>query len=139
MKIRVVCPSCSGYLEKEVDENEVQDNLVLCGKCKVPAVIYNAETGEAIAGGSPCISGVVVCAENSDVQAVIPDGLSKEEIVQSLRFIAGAIESDSSQLIIAKVDINLEDDKMIIIKTGSKCPEANIDKEDRSPCAGQIR
>jgi hypothetical protein len=129
MKIRVVCPCCGGYLEKEVDENEVQDNLVACGKCKIPAVIYNAETGEVIAEGSPCIPGVVACAENSDVQAVIPDGVTKEEIVQSLRYIADAIESDSAQLMIAKVAINLEDDKMIIIKTGSECPDANIDKE----------
>jgi hypothetical protein len=132
MKIRVVCPSCNGYMDKEVDEDEVRENLVSCGKCKVPAIIYDANTGEVIAGGSPCIPGIVVCTENSNVQAIIPDGMTKEQIVRSLRTIADAIDSDSSQLMMAKVGINLKDDKMIIIKTGSKCLDADIGEKEMS-------
>ncbi len=132
MKIRIVCPGCNDYLEKDVDESEVNNNTVVCGKCKVPATIYNADTGEVIAGGSPCMPGVIICTENSNVQAVVPAGLAKEDIIQSLRAIADAIESDSEMegLMIAPVNITLQEDRMILIRASQECSEENTDKKD---------
>ena len=118
MKIRVVCPGCKDYLEKDVDEKEVHNNTVVCEKCKVPAVIYNAETGEMIAGGEPCMPGIIICTENSNVQAIVPAGSAKEDIIQSLRAIADAIESDSEMkgLMVAPVNITIQEDRMILIR-----------------------
>ncbi len=132
MKIRVVCPGCNDYLEKDVDESEIHSSTVVCGRCKVPAVIYNADTGEVIKGGSQCTPGVIICTENSDVQAIVPAGLSKEEIIQSLRDIADAIESDSEigGLMIAPVNITLEEDRIILIMAGQECSDAATDKKD---------
>lgn len=134
MKIRIVCPGCNDYLEKDVDESEVRDNSVVCGKCKVPAVIYNADTGEVIEGGSPCMPAVIVCTENSNVQAIVPAGVAKEDIIQSLRAIADAIESDSEMegLMMAPVNITIQEDRMILIRTSPECSAAedNTDKKD---------
>lgn len=134
MKIRIVCPGCNDYLEKDVDEKEVHNNTVVCGKCKMPAVIYNADTGEVIAGGAACMPGVIICAENSNVQAIVPAGSAKEDIIQSLRAIADAIESDSEMegLMVAPVNIALQEDKMILIRAGPECSEENTDKKDTS-------
>ena len=122
MKIRVVCPGCNDYLEKDVDEKEVHNNTVVCGKCKVPAVIYNADTGERIAGGEPCMPGVIICMENSNVQAIVPAGSAKEDIIQSLRAIADAIDSDSETngLMIAPVNITIQEDRMILIRAAEE-------------------
>jgi hypothetical protein len=128
MKIRIVCPNCNGYLEKEIDEKEVHENIISCGKCRVPAVIYDVETEEIISG-APYIPSVVICAEDPAIQIIIPSDLDKEDAVHSLRAIADAIESDKKEagLIIANIAISLQEDRMIILKTGSGCVEAEID------------
>lgn len=130
MKIRIVCPGCNDYLEKDVNESEIHNNMVVCGKCKVPAVIYNADTGEVIAEASPSMPGVIICTENSNVQAIVPAGLAKENIIQSLRAIADAIESDSEMegLMMAPVNITLQEDRMILIRAGRECSDENTDK-----------
>lgn len=132
MKIRVVCPGCNDFMEKDIEENEVLNNMVVCGKCKVPAVIHNADTGEVIAGGAPCMPGLIICAENSDVQAFVPAGSAREKIIQSLRAIADAIESDGEMegFMIAQVNIVFQEDKMIIIRRSPECSEGDIDKRD---------
>jgi hypothetical protein len=131
MKIKIVCPNCNGYLEKEVDEKEVHDNIISCGKCRVPAIIYSVETEEIISG-APYIPGVVICAENTAIQVIIPSDLGKEDTVYYLRAIADAIESDDKEagLIIANVAISLQEDRMIIIKASSECLGAEIDRKD---------
>lgn len=132
MKIRIVCPGCNNHLEKDVNESEIHDNMVVCGRCKVPAVIYNADTGEMIAGASPAMPGLIICTENSNVQAIVPAGLAKEEIIKSLRAIADSIESDSEMegLMMAPVNIALQEDRMILIRAGQECPDENTDKGD---------
>jgi hypothetical protein len=125
MKIRVVCPNCNGYLEKEVDEKEVQENIVSCGRCRVPATVYNVETEEIISG-APYFPGVVICAEDPAVQIIIPPDLGKEDTVRFLRAIADAIESDKEDagLMMANIVISLQEDRMIILKVGSESIEA---------------
>ncbi|MFB3766530.1 MAG: hypothetical protein ACE14P_14960 [Methanotrichaceae archaeon] len=134
MKIRIVCPGCNDYLEKDVEESEIHNNMVVCGKCKVPAVVYNADTGEMVAGGSSCMPGAIICTENSNVQAIVPIGLAKEDIIQSLRAIADEIESDSETeaLMIAPVNITIQDDRMILIRAGQECSGKDTDKKDTS-------
>jgi hypothetical protein len=125
MKIRVVCPNCNGYLEKEVDEREVQENIVSCGRCRVPAIVYNVETEEIISG-APYIPGVVICAEDPAIQIIIPSDLGKEDTVRFLRAIADAIESDKedSGLMTANIVISLQEDRIIILKASSEYVEA---------------
>lgn len=131
MKIRVVCPGCNNYVEKDIDENEVFNNTVVCGKCKVPAVIFNSDTGETISGGPSCMPGALFCIENSNVQAIVPAGLAREEIIQSLRAIADAIESNNEMegLMIAPVNIGFQEDRMILIRASQESSEENADKE----------
>ena len=78
--------------------------------------------------------GIIICTENSNVQAIVPAGLAKEDIIKSLRAIADAIESDSEMegLMVAPVNITLEEDRMILIRSSPECPEAeaNNDKKD---------
>jgi hypothetical protein len=133
MKIRIVCPNCNGYLEKEVDEKEVQDNIISCGKCRVPATIYNVETEEMISG-APYIPGLVICAEDPAIQIIIPSDLGKEDTVHFLRAIADAIESDKRDagLIIANIAISLQEDRMVILKAGTEYIEAEIGRKDES-------
>ena len=122
MKIRVVCPGCNDYLEKDVDEKDINNNTVVCGKCKMPAVIYNAETGDVITGGAPCMPGVIICTENSNVQTIVPAGSAKEDVIHSLRAIADAIESDSEMngLMMAPVNITIQEDRMILIRAAEE-------------------
>ena len=78
--------------------------------------------------------GLIICAENSDVQIVAPASSAREKIIQSLRAIADAIESDGEMdgLMIAQVNITFQEDKMIIILRSPECSEKNIDKSDTS-------
>lgn len=118
MKLRIVCPSCDEQQEIEMSEDEVPDKMVSCGKCRTPADIYDAETGERMELGSPYMPGIVLYEENSGIQVVIPIGLPKGDIVESLRTITTAIESNEAVdgVRLAEVAIAMETDKMVVTK-----------------------
>jgi hypothetical protein len=119
MKLKITCPNCDEQQEIDMSVEEAQTKMFSCGKCKVAADVYDAETGEPIASGAPYMPAVVVYEEKSCMQVIIPAGIRKEEVVSSLKTIADAIESGEAAdgISMSEVAIALEGDRMIVMNT----------------------